>query len=206
MNSYQTEQIEALSLVQRHLANLSAEARQVLGSQISDYLIFRDDVHAFLSEYFGGVCTQKCFQSELSACCSREGIITFFGDMVVNAFVSAEEEIDALMAALQTPNQGFKCIYLGDQGCIWRLKPIVCEMFLCRQASQEVFAQKPGAEKVWELLRRRKKRFAWPDRPVLFNDLERYFMDAGYSSSLMYLHNSPGLLRIKSQVERDKHK
>lgn len=32
--------------------------------------------------------------------------------------------------------------------------------------------------------------------------LKRYFMDARYTSPLMYLHNSPGLLRVKQQAGR----
>ncbi len=34
-----------------------------------------------------------------------------------------------------------------------------------------------------------------------FESLERYFIDAGYSSPLMYMHNSPGLLRVKKQAK-----
>jgi hypothetical protein len=197
MSSYQKEQIEALFLVQRHLATLSASQRQRLESQISDYLLFREEVDTFLKAHFSHVCTQNCFQSEISACCSRESIVTFFADVVINVLVSQRGEIDALIAVLHKPNNGFKCIYLGGQGCMWRVKPIVCEMFICKQAADDVFGQKPGAGKIWEELKQRRKRFTWPDRPVLFDDLERYFMDAGCSSSLMYLHNSPGLLKVK---------
>lgn len=200
MNSYQKEQSESYAMVQRHLATLSASERQALDLQISDYLLFRDEVDIFLSEHFSNLCTKKCYQNKLSACCSREGIITFFGDMVVNTLVSQNEEIDALLTTLQKPNTGFKCIYLRDNGCMWRVKPIVCEMFLCEQAKKEVFGEKAWAEDAWNELKQRKKLYTWPDRPVLFDDLERYFMDAGYSSSLMYLHNSPGLLRVKQET------
>ncbi len=200
MNSYHKEQAESLAMVQRHLETLSAGERKALEFQISEYLLFRDDVHTFLSEHFSNLCTEKCYRNNLSACCSREGIITFFGDMVVNTLVSINEEINALLATLQKPNTGFKCIYLGNKGCMWRLKPIVCEMFLCDQAQKEVFKEKPWAENAWNELKQRKKLYTWPDRPVLFDDLERFFMDAGYSSPLMYLHNSPGLLRVKQQA------
>ncbi|OEU63417.1 MAG: hypothetical protein BBJ57_06655 [Desulfobacterales bacterium PC51MH44] len=203
MNSYQKEQAETLSMVRRHLASISAPERRGLESQVSEYLVFRDEVDAFLSKHFSNICTQKCYQSKVSACCSREGIITFFGDMVINALVSPDAEIKTLMTVLQKPNTGFKCIYLGNYGCVWRVKPIVCEMFLCKQAKKEVFKQKPWAEEVWKELKRRKKLYTWPDRPVLFDALERYFMDAGYSSPLMYLHNSPGLLSIKRKAKQD---
>lgn len=202
MNSYQKEQAESLTMVQHYLATLSDAERKALELQISDYLLFREDVDAFLSEHFSNLCTKKCYESNLSACCSREGIITFFGDMVVNTLLSCKEEIYALLATLKKPNTGFKCIYLGNNGCMWRVKPIVCEMFLCDQAKKEVFREKAWAEDTWNELKQRKKLYTWPDRPVLFDDLERYFMDAGYSSPLMYLHNSPGLLRIKKQAKK----
>jgi hypothetical protein len=200
MNSYQKEQAEAFAMVKGHLATLSPSERQALDQQISDYVLFRDEVDTFLSEHFSNICTKKCYQNKLSACCSREGIITFFGDMVVNTLVSCNEEIDALLSTLRKPNTGFKCIYLGNNGCMWRVKPIVCEMFLCDQAKKEVFREKAWTQDVWNELTQRKKLYTWPDRPVLFDDLERYFMDAGYSSPLMYLHNSPGLLRVKQRT------
>ncbi|MBW1969574.1 MAG: hypothetical protein JRI82_08795 [Deltaproteobacteria bacterium] len=204
MNAYQIEQAETLDMVCRHLGTISDQKRLALLSQISDYLLFRDAVDAFLREHFENTCTQNCYQSRVSACCSREGIITFFGDVVVNALVSGEAEIKGLATVLQTPNTGFKCIYLGEQGCLWRIKPIVCEMFLCEQAQKEVFGLKSWADKLWQELKRREKLYRWPDRPVLFDDLERYFMARGYSSPLMYLHNSPGLLRVKKRARERK--
>jgi hypothetical protein len=33
-----------------------------------------------------------------------------------------------------------------------------------------------------------------------FTTIENYFIAAGCSSSLMYLHNSPGLLRVKHKA------
>jgi len=50
------------------------------------------------------------------------------------------------------------------------------------------------------MLEAKRKRFTWPDQPVLFDDLESYFMKSGYRSPLMYLHNSPGLLRVKQKA------
>ncbi len=204
MNSYQQEQAQALTLVRRHLANISAAEKQMLQSKIADYLLFRNEVEAFLNKHFSKLCTQKCYQNNRSACCSRDGIITFFGDMVVNTLVSAEDEIELVMSAIQMPDNSLKCIYLGPQGCLWRVKPIVCEMFLCKTAAQEVFGQKPQAAEAWNRFKKRRKGFTWPDRPVLFDDLERYFMEAGYSSPLMYLHNSPGLLRVKKTGQGSK--
>jgi hypothetical protein len=201
MSSYQKEQIEGFSMVRKHIATLTNLEKKAFASEISDYLSFRDEVDAFLFEHFSAVCTQKCYQDRVSACCSREGIITFFGDIVVNVLVSQDGEIKTLMNILQQPNSGFKCIYLGNNGCLWRVKPIVCEMFLCKQARSNVFEKETLAGQAWEELKQRQKVYTWPDRPVLFDNLERYFMDAGYTSTLMYLHNSPGLLRVKAQAK-----
>ncbi|MBW1842053.1 MAG: hypothetical protein JRI75_09705 [Deltaproteobacteria bacterium] len=206
MSSYQKEQLEAISLIFRHLSRISVQEKEKLRQEISDYLSFRREVDAFLSKYFGDICTQKCYHNQRSACCSREGIITFFADTVVNVLVSRDGAVKSLMAVLQKPNMGFKCIYLGNHGCMWQVKPIVCEMFLCKQAKTEVFEENPAAGEAWEKLNQLKKRFTWPDRPVLFDALERYFMDAGHSSSLMYMHNSPGLLRVKQNAKKSKQK
>ena len=206
MNSYHKEQIETLNMVYCHLKTISVQEKQRLLSQISDYLLFRDAVDEFLCEHFENICTQKCYQSKVSACCSREGIITFFGDVVVNVLVSNETEIKALERVLKMPNNGFKCIYLGDDGCLWRIKPIICEMFLCDTAKDLVFKEKSSANKLWIELKQREKHFRWPDRPVLFDDLEKYFMAAGYSSPLMYLNTSPGLLRVKELARKSRQK
>jgi len=163
-------------------------------------------VDAFLGEHFENICTQKCYQSKISACCSREGIITFFADVVVNVLVSNETEIKALARVLERPNDGFKCIYLGGHGCMWRIKPIICEMFLCDPAEESIFKEKPLTNKLWLELKQREKHYRWPDRPVLFDDLEKYFMAVGYSSPLMYLNNSPGLLRVKELAKKSNQK
>jgi len=197
MNDYQLEHRETFSIVQTQFSVVSAAEKDRLKAMISDYLSFRDDITAFLSDYFGDVCTRKCYESRLSACCSREGIIAFFADMAVNVLVSPDEEISLLLAVLRKPNTGFKCIYLGEKGCMWRIKPIVCEMFLCDTAEAEVFGKRPEGRALWEELKKHKQQYLWPDRPVLFDMLEQYFIDAGHSSPLMYFHNSPGLLRVK---------
>lgn len=197
MNSYQAEQLESVEAVRRHLKALSSGDLDRLRAQIDGYLSFRSRVDAFLSDHFSDICTRNCYQSRLSACCSKDGILTFFGDVVVNLLLSDPEEIDRLTETLNQRNSGFKCVYLSENGCLWRIKPIVCEMFLCDPAREEVFGRNPGLEEIWKELEATKKLFTWPDRPVLFDDLERFFMNLDCSSPLMYLHNSPGLLRIK---------
>jgi hypothetical protein len=201
MNSYHKEQIDAFTLVKGHFDNLPASEQQTLTASVADYLRFRQDVDGFLSAHFSDICTQTCYQSRLSACCSREGIVTFFADVVINVLVSTRNELDNLLAVLNRPNDGFKCVYLSGEGCQWRLKPIVCQMYLCKRSKKEVFGENPQLQNEWALLEQKRKRFTWPDRPVLFDDLESYFMKAGYHSPLMYLHNSPGLLRVKQQAK-----
>ncbi len=188
-------------MVQRYLAGISVLERKKLEEEVSDYLLFRDEVGSFLSTHFSEVCTQKCYQNKLSACCSREGIITFFGEVVINALVSQEKDIKELLFVLKKPNDGFKCVYLGENGCMWKVKPIVCEMFLCEQAKKDVFGLNPDAWQIWEGIEKRKKLYTWPDRTVLFDILEKYFLNAGYLSPLMYMHNSPGLLRVKRRAQ-----
>jgi hypothetical protein len=120
--------------------------------------------------------------------------------------VSSDEEIDRLVHALLTPNVGLKCVYLGNKGCVWRTKPVVCEMFLCEHARRTVFSRDPDAQQRWQRLRQREKTYTWPSRPVLFDYLETVFIKAGYDSSLMYFHNSAGLLRVKDQSVKKRTK
>lgn len=200
MNSYHIEQNEALTIVKRHLDNLTASERQILTASAADYLTFRQVVDVFLTTHFSDVCTQTCYQNRLSACCSREGIITFFADIVVNLLVSEQADFTKLLTALSKPNNGFKCVYLAEEGCLWRLKPIVCQMYLCDRSKNQVFGNNPELKNKWEKLEAKRKVFTWPDQPVLFDDLESYFMNTGCRSPLMYLHNSPGLLRVKQKA------
>jgi len=197
MDSYQKEQFDALEMVVGHLNRLTTDEQRELRALIQAYMDFRQRVDRYLGRYFSRVCTTSCFQSQRSACCSRDGIITFFADVVVNFLMSRPEEIESLFKVLQAPHEGFKCVYLGPKGCLWRVKPIVCQMFLCDPAMTDVFAHNPDAGAQWEALKKEAQGFKWPDRPVLFDALEKHFLDAGLRSSLMYLHTSPGLLRVK---------
>ena len=192
--------MDALQMVVEHLQSLSEEDQRALADLIAEYLVFRKNVDAFLSAHLSDVCTLKCYKNRLSACCSKEGIITFFADVVINALVSSEEEMRLLARVLGGVNNGYKCIYLGADGCLWHIKPIVCEMFICDDAQKKIFNSAPAVRQKWEEFKQLKKHFTWPDRPVLFDALEAIFIKAGYSSPLMYLHNSPGLLRVKQRA------
>ena len=201
MSSYQQEQTDALQMVAEHQQSLPEKDKRALVDLAGEYLVFRKNIAAFFSVYLSDVCTLKCYKNRLSACCSKEGIITFFADVVINALVSSEEEIRSLLRALAVENKGYKCIYLGPDGCLWQLKPIVCEMFVCKDAQEKIFNSAPEARKKWEEFKQLQKRFTWPDRPVLFDALEAIFLKAGYTSTLMYLHNTPGLLRLKQRTK-----
>jgi len=197
MTDYQHEQMEALELVTEYLSGLEPADMDALKHKLADYLRFRRDVDVFLSTHFSDICAETCYQSQVSACCTREGIITFFADVVINVVMSDAREIKALFTVLSTCQEGSKCIYLGKQGCLWQLKPLICEMFLCNKAEDLVLKTNLDFQNEWQALKKREKTFRWPDQRVLFDDLEQLFLDAGYSSPLMYLHNSPGLLRVK---------
>ena len=200
MNDYQDEQLRGLNAVLKYLNAMSDDQRDDLRAALVDYLDFRRRTKRFLSQHFGHLCNVKCYQNRLSACCSKDGIITFFADVVINTLLSDEQELADLFRVLKARQTGFKCVYLAESGCLWRLKPIVCEMFLCDAAQQEVFSREPACEKAWCHLLEEKKSFTWPDRPVLFDALEQAFIDQGCNSSLMYLHKSPGLLMVKKKI------
>ena len=201
LSEYNREQLEALRMVRRCLAALPEKQRRMLQENIADYLAFRCDVDAFLQQHFADLCDRTCYTSRRSACCSREGIITFFADVVINCLQSGREELDGLQQCLLGAQNRDKCVYLGPRGCRWRVRPVICAMFLCNRAADSVFQDRPPLQNRWEQLCRRKQLFTWPDRPVLFDELEAFFMRRRCSSPLMYLHNSPGLLRVKK--ERD---
>jgi hypothetical protein len=199
LNEYNHDQLESLSMVRRSLQAFSEIQLRQLKEEVQDYLRFREKVAAFQRRHFSEVCTEKCFTDNTSACCGREGIMTFFADVVINSLVSSEEELERIEKRLFMDPGGFKCVYLTPEGCLWRLKPIVCEMFLCAHAKKAVLGRVEGLQKAWEALRREERTYTWPDRPVLFDAIEERFMEEGLNSPLMYFHLSPGLLRVKSR-------
>jgi len=196
---YNKEQLDTMLFIIDYMESLSVSQLDELRNKITDYLAFRKDVSAFFERHLNIICMRKCYESKLSACCTREGIITFFADMVVNVLCSAPVRRNQIIHALKNNHSGNKCVYLGEQGCMWQVKPIVCEMFLCDSVINEAFSGNNGLKEEWEKFRRQEKQFKWPDKPVLFDELETIFIQQGFSSPLMYFHNSPGLMRIKKQ-------
>lgn len=198
-STYNQQQISTIRMVHTFLAGLAPSRLGDLEESIAPYLRFRDAVDRFQKEYFSGICTRKCFTSGNSACCGREGILTFFADVAVSVLLSSREEVDALLEALEGDRGGPNCVYLREEGCLWRLKPVVCEMFLCDEARKHVLEGNAALANRWEGLRRQERLFTLPTQPVLFDELESLFIDAGLESPLMYCHLSPGLLRLKAR-------
>lgn len=202
MSAYNLEQLDALIMVRRFVAGLTRGRKQELLASLADYLGFRREVDRFFAENFAEFCDHKCFQTRVSACCSKEGIVTFFADVVVNALLSSGEDLDRIETALAKTTGGNKCVYLGPEGCLLRVSPIVCAMFLCDAAKKEAFSKNPSCARRWEELKNRRKTFTWPDQPVLFDYIEQVFIEVGLESPLMYLHNTPGMLRVKQQAKK----
>lgn len=202
MSGYNEEQIQTLEMMRGYLDSLSRQERERLLGAASEYLAFRERFESFASEHFAAVCAEKCFHTKKSMCCSREGIITYFADHFVNALLSDGKALDAASAALENPRGDDRCVYLAEGGCVWRLKPMVCEMFTCDFAEAAVFEESPDLRAELTALKLEGKRFTWPDRPVYFDRVEAMFLAKGFTSPLMYLHNSPGLLRVKANAKR----
>jgi len=122
MSEYNRDQLEALLMVQHYLEGLPASAIEKLRASIEPYLQFRAEVSKFQGEFLSEACTQACFTTRQSACCNRDGIATFFADVVINALSSSEDDLNHIKTALENDSGGFKCVYLGEKGCLWRLK------------------------------------------------------------------------------------
>ena len=94
---YNQEQAEAIVMVRRHLEGLAPDARAHLRRRIRSYLAFRKEVARFHEAHLATVCSEQCFSNETSACCGREGIAIFFGDVVINLLLSSPAPKDGGM-------------------------------------------------------------------------------------------------------------
>lgn len=200
MNSYQKEQHQALAMVRNHLKQMRTADLDRLKSSIDPYLDFRSGLELFMQTHLSGHCTISCFESRTSACCSRDGIITFWADVVINAVCSSPARLDAMVSSIQKPLRNEKCVYLGKEGCVWKISPLVCAMFICDEIQSGLIDPAPDLSAQWNRYKEQAKSFRWPDRPVLFDQLELIFMDLGCRSPLMYINTGPGLLRIKQNA------
>ena len=198
ISDYHAEQSAALQLV-RSRPDLLHTVEEALAKPLARYRRFRQETDSFLQHHFQQICTASCYRNQRSACCTRDGIVVFFADVLLNALTSTTTRLDLIAERLRQPAHASKCVFLASEGCLWQLKPIVCQMFLCDAARDAVFTADPAAARQWESFEAARKAFTWPDRPVLFDQLEALFLAAGLSSTLMHLHLSPGLLRVKRQ-------
>lgn len=199
-SDYNRDQRLSIQAIREAFGKLTSSRVQHLRESIQPYLHFRQAIEDYQRTYFGALCRKICFETQVSACCGFESIITFFADQVINFLVTPPEEIAALSAVLERPNTTKKCVYLGKNGCIWRVRPISCAMFLCESVKKTVFEQQPEVESLWNDFQKQEKEFNWPTKPVLFDQLEKEFMKLGVDSPHLYFHRSPGLLRIKAQA------
>lgn len=179
--------------------DLSLYRLQELKQRVEPYLAFRAEVDRFQRDFVETTCRSQCFDTGLSACCGFESIITFFADHAVSFLLSTREEMDAIFRVLEQPNQTKHCVYLGPSGCLWKVRPITCAMFYCEELKRQAFTAHPESQPLWEALQAREKDYTWPVKPVLFNDLERVFLDLGALSPHMFFHQSPGLVRLKAR-------
>ncbi|MCU0589504.1 MAG: hypothetical protein MUF52_15295 [Syntrophobacteraceae bacterium] len=200
VGEYNQDQHSTVRSVLDVLSRLSGEERVSLGASMEPYLEFRRRVSVFFDGFFRPSCQDLCFSTGLSGCCGFESIITFFADHVINLMGSSPGQVQALTARIQSPNSSRRCVYLGPEGCLWSLPPVSCAMFLCARVKEIVFQARPEAQPFWAELLQREKDFTLPDKPVLFDGLEAFFIERGSDSSHLFYHRSPGLLRIKSKA------
>ena len=200
MNTYQKEHLDTYRLVMDYLASHPAAERRYLLDLTADYMDFRKRLEEFQQMYVGGLCSGKCFLSSLSACCTRDSIVVYFADVLINCLYSNEDEISDVIELLKGDNKGHRCIYLTQSGCRWRISPIVCAMFLCDEAETVIRDGTSQAAEKWRAFEDERKLYTWPDRPVLFDDLECRFIEGGLNSPLMHLNSSPGLLALKHKA------
>jgi hypothetical protein len=198
-SEYNRDQFTSVLSILEVLSNLGEEEAGALRAGIQPYLGFRKAISEYYGSLFRESCRESCFDSGVSACCGFESIVTFFADHVINLLESSQQEIDILASVLKRPNRTQRCVFLGASGCTWRIPPISCAMFLCSQVKEKVFEAHPGARIIWSEHQRSEKEYTYPNKPVLFDDLEAFFMKRGSESPHLYFHRSPGLLRIKSK-------
>jgi hypothetical protein len=200
MSEYQRDQWLSLTTIRRALEEIPAVEHESLRSSLSEYLVFRRELADFHSRHFHEYCRRACYETGLSACCGFESIITFFADQLISCLLSETADLEDLMRVLERPNATGKCVFLGAEGCRWLVPPISCAMFYCDQAKNAVWRGNPDTTAAFEALRRREKDFTHPDKPVLFDDLERGFRQMGLQTPHMYYHSSPGLVLLKARA------
>ncbi len=200
MSDYQQEHLDTWIAVRRVCNTMEPSRIRELSASISEYIAFRKELQEFFEKYLKSYCQSKCFDTGRSICCGKDSIIVHFADIVVDVLLSEESDIDPILSALTTGPRGLFCVYLGPNGCLWKLTPIVCAMFLCDGLIDVRIKGRREIEEKWYRLQELRKTFTWPNRPVLFDEIEKSFLALGLQSPLMHYHFSPGLLRIKQNA------
>jgi hypothetical protein len=198
VSEYNRDQWLTLTAIAQACRLLSISEIEHLKQSVCNYLAFRRDLEAFHHEYLDHFCRQTCFGSGLSLCCGFESIFIFFADQLISFLYSNDNEIAAILRVLEQPNSSGRCVYLGKTGCLWRISPVSCVMFYCNQLKRAIIESDPQLANRWQDLREQEKEFTYPVKPVLFDEIEAYFLARGVESPLMYFHKSPGLLRLKA--------
>lgn len=199
VSEYNRDQRTSFEAIDEACSLLPEPELEKLKESLNSYLQFRKALAEYQQRHFAVFCQATCFDGKLSACCGFESIFTFFADQIITFLSSTPKELQALFNKLDQVNNTERCVNLGESGCTWRISPVSCAMFLCEQAKLNVFRNDPGAEALWKQLQMQEKEFTLPTKPVLFDDLERYFINLGVDSPHMYFHKSPGLLRLKAR-------
>ncbi|OIP91493.1 MAG: hypothetical protein AUK55_11135 [Syntrophobacteraceae bacterium CG2_30_61_12] len=196
-SDYNSAQLLSFSAIRQVCERMSGEELERLRRMIEPYLDYRRQLDQFTRRHFAAFCRDACFQTGLSACCGFESIIIFFADQAINYLCSTAVEMDRILALLERTNRTNHCVFLGPEGCLWRVPPITCAMYVCAAAKEKVFGANPETAVGFDEFREAEKPFTRPTQPVLFDQLEKVFMAHGVATSSMWFHRSPGLIRLK---------
>ncbi len=200
IGKYNSLHLQSVKTTFQALRSLKISELEELKKLIAPYIKFREDLKEFTKTYFLEFCREKCFKTSKSLCCGYESIIVFFADEVINYLFGNPKDFEIIIEKLSIPNNTNHCVYLGENGCLWTVRPISCAMFFCEEAKNWVFSSfSEEPLKKWNYLQKMEKTFTWPDKPILFDELEEYFIKRGVWTSHMYFHKSPGLLKIKQE-------
>lgn len=197
MSLYHRMQLESIRAAFEACERLDDRTKAYLRDIALPYMEFRGELDRFNRQYFLDYCKKACFDTKRSACCSYESIIVFFADEVINYLFGGRDDFPVILEKLSSVKPSDYCVYLGEKGCLWTVRPISCAMFFCDNVKKEIFGKFPEAQVLWDELVKKEKSFTWPDRPVLFDLIEEIFIKFGVMTDHMFCHRSPGLLKLK---------
>lgn len=197
ISEYNKDQWLSFVAVEKALTTMSSDYIDSLKNLCRPYLDFRESLDRFQQTHFKAFCRRTCFETNLSQCCGFESIFTFFADQVIAYCFATAAERTLIMEVIQKPNRTERCVYLSSDGCLWPITPVSCAMFVCKMVREKIIDSNPSLKTKWEEFKDYEKTFTFPDRPVLFDQIEEIFMACGVDSPFMYYHKSPGLLRVK---------